>query len=65
MEVEEEDLFDEKDIVNQEYYNRIKNLINCSICLNIVKDPVQCDKCQHYFCSKCVKNLKMPFKMWK
>ena len=41
MEVEEEDLFDEKDIVNQEYYNGIKHLINCSICLNIVKDPVQ------------------------
>ena len=54
---EEEELFDEKDIVNQEYYKGIKPMINCLICLNIVKAPVQCDKCRHYFCSKCVQNL--------
>jgi len=43
------DLFEEKDIVNKEYYEGVKDKINCSICLNIIKDPVQCDKCQKFF----------------
>ena len=56
---DEENLFDEEDIVNKEYYEGIKSMINCLVCLNIVKDPVQCDKCQHYFCSGCIKNLNI------
>ena len=61
--MEEEDLFDEKDIDNKEYYKGIKPMVNCSICLNIIQDPVQCNKCQHFFCSECVKNLKLcPFR---
>ena len=49
------DLFEEKDIVNKEYYEGVKDKINCSICLNIIKDPVQCDKCQKFFCFKLYK----------
>ena len=56
---DEENLFDEEDIVNKEYYEGIKALINCLVCLNIVEDPVQCDKYQHYFCSGCIKNLNI------
>ena len=56
---EEEDLFDENDIINKEYYNGIKSMVVCLVCLNIVKDPVQCDKCQHYYCSGCIKNLEV------
>ena len=55
--IPEDPLFDEIDIVNQEYYKGIKSMVNCLICLNVIKDPVQCDKCQHYYCSNCVKNL--------
>ena len=51
-------LFEEKDIVNKEFYEGVKNMINCSICFNIVKDPVQCKGCQHCFCSQCLLNLK-------
>ncbi len=60
---EEEPFFEEQDIVNQEYYKGIKSMVNCPICLNIIEDPVQCDKCQHYFCSECIKQLnKCPFR---
>jgi len=59
----EELLFEENDIINKEYYNVIKGMIKCSICLDIVKDPVQCDKCQHCFCSRCSEPLNScPFR---
>jgi len=51
------------DIINKEYYEGIKGMIYCSICLDIVDDPVQCDKCQHCFCSQCTEQLKeCPFR---
>jgi len=59
MEVmENELLFSERDIVNKEYYENIKDVINCSICSGIIKDPVQCNKCQHCFCSHCINELR-------
>ena len=60
---EEESLFEENDIINKEYYNGIKEMINCSICLNIIEDSLQCNKCQHFFCLKCLKKTnKCPFR---
>lgn len=56
--VKEESLFKENDITNKEYYNGIKELINCSICLDIIKDPIQCDKCQNCFCTVCAEKVK-------
>ena len=50
-----EKIFSEKNIVNKEYYEGIKSLVNCLICLGLVENPVQCTKCQHYFCSECIK----------
>eukprot|EP00833_Pecoramyces_ruminatium_P018034 jgi/Orpsp1_1/1192066/evm.model.d7180000090323.1 len=59
----EEILFMEKDIVNKEYYDSIKELVKCPICLSIVREPVHCTTCQHIFCSVCAKNLeKCPFR---
>ena len=58
-----EKFFSEKNIVNNEYYEGIKSLVNCLICLGIVENPVQCTKCQHYFCSECIKeNKKCPMR---
>ena len=50
---------EENDIINKEYYEGIKHMVNCLICLNIIEDPVQCDKCQKFFCSECVKCLNL------
>jgi len=59
----EEILFKEKDIVNKEYYDGIKEQVKCPICLDIVRKPVQCIKCQHFFCLVCSNNLKeCPFR---
>ena len=61
--MEEDDIIiEDKNIINKEYYEGIKHMVNCLICLCIIKDPVQCDKCQHFFCSECVKNLKCPLR---
>ena len=58
-----DDLFEEKDIVNKEYYEGVKDKINCSICLNIIVNPVQCDKWQKFFCSDCIKGVtECPFR---
>ena len=58
-----DELFTEKNIVNKEYYEGVKSMINCLICLNIIEDPVQCSKCQHYFCSECInENVKCPLR---
>ena len=63
QEEKEELLFEENDIINKEYYNGVKEMINCTICLNIIEDPLQCNKCQHFFCSECIKNSnKCPFR---
>lgn len=53
-----ESIIKQDEIVNKEYYEGIKDIITCLICLDIASDPVQCDKCQHCFCSKCIKNCK-------
>ena len=57
------DLFDEKDIVNKEYYNGIKDKINCPICLSIIEEPYQCSKCERFFCKNCILSVeKCPFR---
>ena len=53
-----ESIFKVEEISNKEYYEGIKDIVTCLICLDIVLDPVQCDKCQHCFCSKCIQNCK-------
>ena len=52
-----DNIFSESNIVNKEYYEGIKSMINCLICLNIIENPVQCTKCQHYFCSECITDI--------
>ena len=47
----------EEDIVNKSYFEDIRNIITCIICLNIVEDPVQCQTCQHSFCLECINKL--------
>ena len=56
---EEKIIIQENTIINKEYYEGIKNMIKCVICLNIITDPEQCNKCQHIFCSACIKKAKL------
>ena len=45
---------EEEQIVNKEFYEGIKDVINCMICSCIIEDPIQCNKCQNLFCRKCI-----------
>ena len=47
----------EEDILNKDYFENIRNMVTCFICLNIMEDPIQCDKCQHSFCLECINKL--------
>jgi len=42
------------DIVNKDYYEKIKSNIECSICLCPTLFPFQCSICKHIFCEKCI-----------
>ena len=50
--------------MNQGYEDtRFETTVNknfhCPICMNVLKDPIQCQRNQHYFCTPCIsKHLK-------
>jgi hypothetical protein len=45
-------------IVNKDYYETIKDMSNCMICMGIVTVPLQCNKCENLFCKVCVTQLQ-------
>ena len=47
----------EGDIINKEYFENIRNIVICSICLNIIEEPIFCNQCQYNFCIDCIKKL--------
>ena len=55
----EEVYFDDKDLIEDEYYNGIKDLIKCNQCDKIIKEPMMCMKCQGNFCKSCTNQLIM------
>jgi len=55
--------FEEKDIVNKKYFEGIKSIVTCPICLDIIRNPVQCNSCQNCFCLNCIqRNSQCPFR---
>ena len=51
-------LKNENSILNKEYYKSIEKILKCSICLEIVYEPLQCQTCQNSFCKKCIENWR-------
>ena len=47
----------EEDISNKDYFENIRDMVICTICLNIMEDPIQCNICQHSFCLECINKL--------
>ena len=37
------------------FQSTIDEGLTCCICLGVLKDPLQCEKNEHYFCSGCIK----------
>ena len=52
--MEIEDYINEKTIINDENYNKIKDSIICLICQNIIIEPLMCMICKNTFCKKCI-----------
>ena len=52
-----ESYFDENSLIENEYYNGIKDSIKCKYCNNILKEPMMCEKCQGAYCKKCTEGI--------
>ena len=51
-----EELINENTIIKDDLYNIFKDTIVCSLCSNILINPVMCLHCQNAFCKKCIDN---------
>lgn len=49
--------FDEDSLIENEYYNSVKNMIECKYCQKIFKEPMMCMKCFGTFCKKCTEEM--------
>ena len=49
--------FDENSLLEDDYYNNIKNLIKCKYCNKILKEPMMCRECLGTFCLNCIEEL--------
>jgi len=41
-------------VVNKSYYETIEKEITCSICEEILVDPILCSECENPFCTSCI-----------
>lgn len=44
----------EKQIINKDYYEAYKCILECPICLNLTFNPQMCKTCEYVYCGKCV-----------
>ena len=47
----------EQTVVKNEIYSAFKEFVECSICKNIIINPVMCMNCQNSYCRKCIEKL--------
>lgn len=53
--------FTDKNLIEDEYYLGIKDLVTCKLCHNILKEPMMCLECQKSFCKNCSEELTIDF----
>lgn len=58
VQLNDEIIIKPESIANQNFYNEIESFIECSICLKIISEPMQCSSCQHIFCKNCIDGWK-------
>ena len=49
-------------VINKDYLNSLKDIIQCSLCNKIMINPTDCEKCGHSFCYDCISTKECPFK---
>ena len=42
------------DVIEDDSYNILKEMIKCKLCNNILKEPMVCEGCQNVYCKKCI-----------
>ena len=52
--MEKKNYFSDDCIVENSYYNTLKNLLICPICNKLYKEPLMCSGCQKVYCKKCL-----------
>lgn len=53
-----EEYVNEKTIIKNELYESLKDDITCSICQNLMINPVMCMNCMNIYCKKCIEKWK-------
>ena len=42
--------------ISKDLFDKIKEILYCSICGDIMKDPLNVKACLHKFCAKCIED---------
>jgi hypothetical protein len=50
------DYINENNLIKDEAYKRLGCSIKCPICIDIIIEPMQCEKCNNLFCKKCLES---------
>lgn len=45
---------DDDDYIDIELFNKIKEVLQCPVCFDIFKHPVNVKPCLHKFCTECI-----------
>ena len=49
---------DDDCLIEDEFYNDIKEMIECKLCQKLLKTPMMCNVCGSAFCNNCVKKMQ-------
>ena len=49
---------DDDCLIEDEFYNGIKDLIKCQYCNEMLKEPMMCNVCCDTFCNKCINKMQ-------
>jgi len=50
------DYMNEENIIKNEAYKSLGKSIICPICIDIIIDPMKCEKCNNIFCKQCLES---------
>ena len=53
-----EPYIDDDCLIEDDFYNNIKDIIKCQYCYQILKEPMMCNVCTESFCNNCVKKMQ-------
>jgi Zinc finger, C3HC4 type (RING finger). len=48
---------EESEFIEDDTFEKVKNLLTCPICLDIFTEPVLVKKCLHRFCKTCIERV--------